>query len=208
MSKMNLEGDFYKLKTKDMKKGGKVLADAFKHDPIWNNFFEKVENKEEKLPSFFQMPITYCKTYGGTYATSENLEGIAGFMFGKYAKMSIWRLVMSGAIGPAMKVGMDIGKKMEPFDKLLYSERINNMKDRNFIYLMIIGVDSKCQGHGKKLIKALIKKSEELNLPVYLETETENNVRLYKKFGFEMIKKIIIPDINLPMWEMIREPTD
>ena len=74
----------------------------------------------------------------------------------------------------AMKMGMDVGKIMEPLDKLLYSERINNMKDRNFIYLMIIGVDSKHQGkgHGGKLIRALIKKSEELNLPIYLETET------------------------------------
>ena len=40
--------------------------------------------------------------------------------------------------------------------------------------------------------------------PIYLETETEENVSLYKKFGFEILKKITLPELNLPMWEMIR----
>jgi hypothetical protein len=39
-----------------------------------------------------------------------------------------------------------------------------------------------------------------------LKTETESNVRLYERFGFRTVKTIALPELNLPMWEMVREP--
>ena len=43
-------------------------------------------------------------------------------------------------------------------------------------------------------------------VPLYLETETENNVAMYEKYGFKVVKKTTLPIINLPMWEMVRAP--
>jgi len=39
-----------------------------------------------------------------------------------------------------------------------------------------------------------------------LETETEDNVRFYEKYGFETVKKTNLLVVDLPMWEMKREP--
>ena len=61
------------------------------------------------------------------------------------------------------------------------------------------------QGHGTKLLNHLIERGKKENLPIYLETETEVNVKYYKKFGFEVVKEMILPIINQPMWIMIRE---
>lgn len=80
------------------------------------------------------------------------------------------------------------------------------MKGKAYTYLQIIGVAPSFQGQGfgGKLLHALIEKSEQTGVPIYLETETEANVSLYEYFGFSVIKKIMLPIINLPMWEMIR----
>ena len=39
-------------------------------------------------------------------------------------------------------------------------------------------------------------------VPIYLETEAEQNVKFYEKLGFDLLNKIIIPKYNLPLWEM------
>jgi ribosomal protein S18 acetylase RimI-like enzyme len=82
------------------------------------------------------------------------------------------------------------------------------MEGKDFLYLQFIGVAHEFQGKGfgGRLLKALIEKSEEAALPVYLETETEENVELYRRFGFSLAKQITLPIVNLPMWEMVREP--
>ena len=82
------------------------------------------------------------------------------------------------------------------------------MNGKPYIYLQIIGVASKFQGQGfgGKLIRALIERSEQHGKYIYLETETEDNVKLYERFGFKVIKKVSLVGINLPMWEMVREP--
>jgi len=82
------------------------------------------------------------------------------------------------------------------------------MAGRTFLYLLIVGVATKLQGNGlgKKLLGAAIEKSEREGIPLYIETEIEENVKMYKHFGFQLLKKITLPIVNLPLWEMVREP--
>lgn len=198
----------YKLQKKDIPKARTVLIDAFQQDPVWNKVFEGESELDEKLYAFYETPIRYCLKYGEVLATSESLEGIAAWVPGNLADMTIWRLILSGAIGSGMKMGASLGKKMKPVYKLLQEDRKKNMMRRAFIYLFIMGVASEHQGKGfgGKLLRALIEKSEQTGIPIYLETETESNVGMYKRFDFKLVKKIALPAINLPMWEMVREP--
>ena len=80
------------------------------------------------------------------------------------------------------------------------------MSGRSYIYLQVIGVAPVFQGQGfaGKLLRTLIEKSEQTGISLYLETETESNVSMYEHFGFTVIKKIVLPIIDLPMWEMTR----
>ena len=73
---------------------------------------------------------------------------------------------------------------------------------------MRIGVITEFQGQGfgGKLLRVLIDKCDKFGIPIYLETEIEKHVKLYQKFGFNTIKQITLPIVNLPMWEMVREP--
>ena len=98
--------------------------------------------------------------------------------------------------------------EMKPIFEPLEADRKANMKGRVYIYLIIVGVASKFQGQGfgGKLLGALIEKSEQIGIPLYTETTTARNIRMYKRLGFSVLNQITLPIINLPQWGMVREP--
>ena len=201
--------NLYKAQKKDFPRAGAILADAFQHDPIWERFFE--EDDIDMKAAFFQNPVRYCSKYGEVYATSECLEGIVAWVPGDLADMTIWRLIRIGSVTSGIRMGMGFAKlllKMMPVFKPLEVDRKANMKGRAHLYLMIVGVVSQSQGQGigRKLLGKLIEESEKARLPIYLETATERNVRMYERLGFKLINQITLPVIHLPQWEMIREP--
>jgi ribosomal protein S18 acetylase RimI-like enzyme len=200
--------DVYKVQKKDVSKAVSVLVDAFQHDPVWNKLFEGESKVERKYHAFFDTPVRYCMKFGQVIASSEKLEGVAAWVPGDHDDMTFWRMMRSGALTSAMKIGARLGKKMKDILQSLPEDRKQNMGDAPYIYIFLVGVSSKYQGKGfgSKLIRAVIERSEGIGVSLYLETETENNVALYEKFGFEVVKIVTLPVINLPMWEMVRAP--
>jgi len=198
----------YKVQKGDIARVVKVLADAFQYDPLWNKVFEGESDLEKKFLALFEVPVRHCLKYGEVYATSEELGGIIAWVPGKYAEMTMWRMIRSGALGAAMRMGSNASKKMGPVFKSITEDRNAHMAGHNFLYLLIVGVATELQGKGvgRKLIDAVIEKSEREGLQLYLETETEENAKIYEHFGFRLIKKITLPLVDLPMWEMVREP--
>jgi len=196
----------YKLRKKDLEKGDVVLTDAFRNDPLWNKVL--AGSKSEQSQGLFKVPILYGLKYGKVYATSENLEGIITWVPGELADMPIWRLVRSGALWPGLKMAVQLYSKLGPVFKPIEHDRKENMQGCPYIYLPAIGVASEFQGQGfgGKLLSALIAESEQSRIPIYLETESESNVKWYERFGFQSVKQIQLPVINLPMWEMVRKP--
>ena len=202
--------NLYKVQKKDIPKAGVVLADAFQHDPIWKLVFRDEAGLEQR-GVLFESPLKYCLKYGEVYAPSEHLEGVALWLPGDSADMTIWRMIQSGAIisgMKAMKACTKLARQQGRIFGSLQADRKAHMKGRTYIYLMVLGVATELQGQGfgGKLIRALIEESERVGVPIYVETETESNVRMYEKFGFGVLKQIILPIIDLPQWEMVREP--
>ena len=199
--------NLYKLQQKDATEAGAVLADAFQQDPVWNQVFE-AEPDAGRRRYAFETPVRYCLKYGTVTASSENLEGIAAWVPGDVAEMTIWRMIQSGAFRSGMKMGARLGARMAPVFRPIERDRKEHMKGRPFLYLQVIGVAPAFQGHGfgGRLLRGIIAESEQAGIPLYLETETERNVGWYEGYGFRTLKQITLPVIGLPMWEMVREP--
>ena len=202
--------NLYKVQKTDINKAGITLADAFQHDDVWKLFFKDEATLDQK-GAFFGSPIKFCLKYGEVYAPSKHLEGVAAWVPGDCADMTIWRLIRSGAIFSSIKAlgaFTKLARKQAEIFKPLEEDRKENTKGRAYIYLFIIGVATEFQGQGfgSQLVKALIGKSEQTGLPIYTETQTERNVRFYEKLGFRQIRQITLPFIELPQWELIREP--
>ena len=194
----------YRLQKRDVRPAAAVLADAFGQDPIWKVVLSDATPTQKV--SAFETPLRYCLMYGRVYATSDNLEGVAAWLPGDSTTFTPLRLVWSGAMPAAFRLGWKTAKKMEPIFGPLEAYRTETMRGRPFVYLQIIGVATSMQGRGfgGTLLRALIGDCERSGKSLYLETETEDNVRIYERFGFAVVRQIALPVIDLPMWLMVR----
>jgi ribosomal protein S18 acetylase RimI-like enzyme len=80
--------------------------------------------------------------------------------------------------------------------------------DRPHAYLMFLGVARAAQGHGvgSRLLKVGTDRLDAAGLPGYLETQTERNIALYRRHGFEVISENRPRPDAPPLWSMWREP--
>ena len=196
----------YPINKHETAQAGRVLATAFENDPVFSAIFSHASS--EHRIAYFTSYVVYCHKYGQVVAASAQLEGIAAWARGEFVEMKHRRMILSGAIWHELKVGRKNIRKCATVFKSVDQDRKDHMRARDYIYLQLVGVTPQYQGQGfgGELIKAVIMESERSGLPIYLETETNENVRLYQHFGFTVLKEVTLPVIDLPMWEMIREP--
>ncbi|WP_017471547.1 GNAT family N-acetyltransferase [Amphibacillus jilinensis] len=198
----------YRLQKYDLTKASEVLVNAFMNDPLLNAFKDQ-PNFKEKYKAFYTVPLTYAFKYGEVYAPTKQLEGIMAWTTGDVAEMTFGRMLRSGAMLPAFRMGMQSQKNIMPFVNQLASDRAKNMEGKTFYYLALIGVDPayQGQGYGKTLLNSLIEKSERDQIPLYLETETEKNVAIYQHFGFNVLTETPLPSLDMKAWTLLRQPS-
>ena len=198
---MTLISELFKIQKRDLKNAVDVLTDAFSKESMWKEVF----TDEEKNRILTEVMVRFCLKYGSVYATSENFEGIMA-LAPHDKEMTTWTIVRSGAFFLSMKIA-DEAKKMEVLNSAV-EEAKKSLNLGSHIHLLMMGVSQEFQGKGfgGKLLRALIEKAEAEKKSIYLETQKENNVKLYEKYGFSVKKKIILPEpLNLPMWLMVRQ---
>lgn len=200
--------NLYVVTKEDLPKATATLVDAFQDDPLFEALFGQDPRGTGKYAKVVEMMLRQCITYGRVFATSERCEGIMAVVQDRDSYTSTWSLLRSGGIIPFFSIGFRslarVAGSLAPMDGI----RKQIMQDRAFAYINIVGVARVHQGkgYGKKLLNSLITACEEAQLPIYLETETESNVSLYERFGFQTCKTMSLPVIGLPMWVMLREP--
>jgi ribosomal protein S18 acetylase RimI-like enzyme len=198
---MSLISDLYKIQKKDLKNAVKVLNDAFSEESMWKEVF----NDEDKNRVLTEVMVRFCLKYGNVVATSDNLEGVMAIApYGK--DMTALRIIRSGAFFLSMKLSNEAKKMKVLSDAIEEAKKSLNLDP--YIYLLIMGVskDYQGKGFGGKLIRAIIEQAESEKKPIYLETQKEENVSLYEKYGFSVKKKIVLPEpLNFPMWLMVRD---
>ncbi len=198
---MSLISDLYKIQKKDLNEAVNVLNNAFSENSMWKEVF----NDEEKNRILTEVMVRFCMKYGAVFSTSVKLEGVMAIApYGK--EMTILRIIRSGAFLLSMKIAKE-GKKMKILSDAV-EEAKKSLNLDPYIHLLIMGVSKESQGKGLggKLLRTLIEKSETEKKPIYLETQKEDNIDFYGKYGFSVKKKIILPEpINLPMWLMVRD---
>jgi len=198
---MTLISELFKIQKRDLKNSVDVLTDAFSKESMWKEVF----TDEEKNRILTEVMVRFCLKYGSVYATSENFEGIMA-LAPHDKEMTTWTIVRSGAFFLSMKIA-DEAKKMEVLNSAV-EEAKKSLNLGSHIHLLMMGVSQEFQGKGfgGKLLRALIEKAEAEKKSIYLETQKENNVKLYEKYGFSVKKKIILPEpLNFPMWLMVRQ---
>ncbi len=193
--------ELYRINKQNLQDAVTVLDSAFSEDSMWKEVFDD----EEKNRILTEVMVRFCLTYGNVVSTSDKLEGVMAIApYGK--DMNMVSIIRSGAFFLSMKIGNET-KKFNVLSDIV-EEAKKNLHLDPYIHLLIMGVsqDYQGKGFGGTLVRALIEKSESENKPIYLETQKEDNIHFYEKYGFTVKKKIILPEpFNLPMWLMLRD---
>jgi GNAT superfamily N-acetyltransferase len=74
-------------------------------------------------------------------------------------------------------------------------------------YLFFLGVEPELQGRGLggKLLQSLNERTDRDGVIGYLETDRESNLRLYQRYGFQIVTDEVLPKVSdLRLWTMRR----
>lgn len=181
------------------------LADAFTDDVMFNWFFRADSRRDEAHRRFFRLVVQLAHRQGARIERPACGGGAA-----------VW--MPFEAVGP-----MPFLDELRAFPTLIHATGLarfgrlialrddmdkHHPTDRPHAYLWFLGVTHEAQGHGvgSRLLKVATDRLDGQGRPAYLETQTERNLALYRRHGFEVTSEHR-PRPDAPMlWSMWREP--
>jgi GNAT superfamily N-acetyltransferase len=190
---------------KNLKPAALTLARAFMDYPESVYFMPDEATRRKKQPAIYRMWLKESIVHGEVFATSPKMEGVA-----------VWQLV--DGKHPAWRRGFSFGwwwlslfsdketnLRREAYFSYIIALRARLTPER-YWFLQALGVDPAYQGQGfsSRLLKPMLTLVEKEGMPCFLETQAENNVKLYEHFGFKVADESVIPGVNLKHWVMVR----
>ena len=196
-----------RLEKKHVKAASRMLARAFRTDPIEKYAFPELGGDDPRMPYGFELMIRIGLKYGYAFTTSPRLEGVVVWARMKTPNDSLWRMLWSGAMLPTIRMGWRTGQRMQAFSSRLEVKHKEIVNDTHW-YLQLLGIDPEHQGKGYagQLLRESLTRIDEEGLVCYLETELGENVPFYEHFGFRTVEEYHVPGPPMKMWLMLRQP--
>lgn len=160
-----------------------ILSECFETNKTVNYIIKQDSKRKERIRDLIDYSFEACINSGLIYFT-ENLAGVI------ICSMSDDKLpILEEAYLTAQFVFKVTG--VEGIAKALKREKYIQQyhpQDSEFIYIWFIGLKKTEQGKGagSNMLGEIIKKSNQEQLPVYVETSEERNLRFYARHGFEI----------------------
>ena len=188
---------------------GTALARAFQNDPIQSAIIPNDDRRAEVLGTIFTALVRGTVASGGRLLTTPDHGAVAlwhppGVRLSPLAMVRAYGFDMFRVI---THTPVSSYRGMAHLFGTLGRQREVHMPDPHW-YLAVLGVDPAHQGGGvgSALVRAGLARSDAARLPAYVETETEGNVTFYERLGFQVLERVVIDRLDLPMWLMARDP--
>lgn len=186
---------------------GAVLGRAFMDDPLWASAFPN--DRLQKLVSMFTALAKTTLAAGGIVEVTPGISGAALWMPPGRSE-GAWSMFRSGFALPRFALRLPPSERKVMLAVLQqFDHRRKHLMPSPHWYLSAVGVDPARHGEGlgSALVRRGIERAERDGRPIYLETETESNVRFYERLGFEVLEQSVATGLELPVWLMSR-PSD
>ena len=195
-----------RVKKKDVSAAVTTLSKSFFDDDITEFIFPEKNTREQYLMEYFKFRLNYGILYGEVYTTSSEFEGVVNWISPKNIYMTPLKMMRAGGMRLFFKLGKDRINKMMKVSSFTTDLQQTNIVTPHW-FLSPIGVLPNHQGKGfaSKLIRPMLERFDDNKEDCFLETQNKNNVEIYKRYGFEVIAKGVIPGANLDHWVMIRK---
>ena len=193
---------------KDSARAGAVLGRAFHGTEQWAAALPDPDVRERKLEDMFTGTVKLTFAAGGVAVRSTGFEAVALWLPpGRH--VGFWAMVRSGFASARFTVTPPFPNLRRLMGMLRQFEKTHKQQMPNpHWYLMVLGVDPAHQHHGfgSRLVSHGASRADSDQLPIYVETESGDNVDFYEKLGFEVRTEVTIEAYGLPFSLMVRHP--
>ena len=180
-----------RLTWKERDAGAEVLGRAFTEYELLRYYFSDEKQRPAAAQTFCFIALSICLKYGEVYASSEKLEGIAGWLPPGKVSFGGWQVLRSVPLSVLFRFARLGAFRMRSYDRYWSNlhRKLVRLVTKPYWCLHIIGVDPVYQGQGfaSRLARPVLEHIDREGLSCLLETHSEKNVAIYRRFGFEVI---------------------
>ena len=191
----------------------RVMADSFMEDPMNRAVLDGLEKAGKLMEAHSRIHTRHAIRTGMLQLLDDNP---AAFLIGldsrDASRLDDWKLILRIYLSSVGVLGFrDIRRLLSNSRKtgsvLSFSWEKEFIKGR-YYRIKIVAVDKSMRGQGafRRMMTPLITFSDTEQVPIIIETHNEDNVGLYRKFGFELVKTITSPRTEISQYCMIRRP--
>lgn len=183
-----------------------ALARAFFDYALMVYAAPEAGRRERGVRAIYDALLADSVRYGEVYATHDG-AGVACWLPPGREHLTVLRQLRAGMLSVPFRFGPAGFRRLLAYDTLgraLHHE----LAPMPHWYLSAIGVEPERQGQGvaTALIQPILQRADAAGLPCYLETHREANLRIYRKHGFDLVRRADLPGHAVPVWAMLRKP--
>lgn len=184
-----------------------VLAAAFQEDPGTVLFEPNHARRATILPRFFRTFVAASLEEDGDLAVSgDPVEGIACWFGPDQHGPSPDAMDRGGFDAVLGAAGPDASQRLVAMVGQLDAQH-ERLTDGSHLRLDFLGVTPATQGSGigSALLEHGHRRADDLGIPCYLDTFTQENVRYYWRRGYEIADEFTVGD-GIPVYGLLRPP--
>jgi ribosomal protein S18 acetylase RimI-like enzyme len=180
-----------------------VLARAFDDDPAWTWILPDPRRRARLLPWLFRTAIEATLAHGRVDTTAGEVRGAALWVPPDTSLAEINRSAARALLAAPLRLRRSYRRFREY--AVWNSDVQARARPGPSLFLSGLGVDPehRRQGIAGALLEAGV--GREHDAPALLLTNTERNLALYRRHGFEVVLDAPMPH-GLPCWAMLRHP--
>ena len=179
------------MQKKHIKASVSLFNRAFKDE--FEDLFPDPKERERKAPYVHEYFLRRDLAFSEPFITSPSVEGIAIWSHSnQWNKRNFLRIIASGAIWQAIKIGYKAMQKMRKFDAYVENKHRELMPEKHW-YLSVLAVDADYQGsgNGSQLIRGMLSRIDEESIPCYVETEGEKTLLCMNTLDLKYLKNLL-----------------
>lgn len=188
---------------KDLDSAAEVLGDAFADYP-WTKWTVDHSEHQQRITALQRIALEHFALPFGAFSVSTT--------HGDVQSVAAWTDTAAASAGGVTDAVSARVAELEGDRHTLAQiadRQVESLRPTHrHLYLGAVGTTRAVQGRGlaTKTLVPLIRASNEVNLEVWLETSSEQNVDFYRGLGFEVEGHLTIQGGGPSVWTMARQP--
>jgi ribosomal protein S18 acetylase RimI-like enzyme len=181
-----------------------TLVEAFASDPMAMYFFPIASKRSSGLAHIFRVALRHGLC-GGVVDSVHDSGGVAIWLRSECATMNLPRMIRTGFLAAALKVGCAATRRIMRFLQWTEEQRKQSVDGRHW-YLLNLAVRPELQGQGvgSVLLRSGLQRAQIEGVPCFLETSNPRNVPFYEKHGFRLIHEGHPPKGGPQVWSFLK----